>query len=371
MVEKIFSQLTIIELISLGIFILLILILLTIDFFNYILIRRKKNTVNSEKQPISVVITAQNDAEFLKNNLKYFLEQDYPIFEVVVVDDCSYDDTQTVLAQYKQQYSNLKVTAIKPDAKFFHTRKLAVNIGMKAASYDIVLFSEANCIPSSDRWIDLMQSAFKPGVNVVLGYSRYKKSDTFNGRIIFYDRFIRSIRTLGFALRKNAFRGDGTNVAYRKKTYFAYNCFAGNANVEAGYDALPVKELSDGKNIEVVLHSGAQIFVDYIDITKEWKHYKMLYYQCRRFYKLGLKLKLDIVPFVRFLLLVNFVLLAVFFSNKLLIAIVMGIYLIIRAVNVKLLSKALNENFLFINSLYMELIVGVLSFVQYLKARIS
>ena len=371
MVEKIFSQLTTIELISLGVLVFLILILLIIDLFNYILIRKNKISVNTEKHPVSVVITAQNDAEFLKNNLKYFLEQDYPVFEVIVVDDCSYDDTQTVLAHYKQQYSNLKVTTIKPDAKFLHTRKLAVNLGMKAASYDIVLFSEANCIPSSDKWIDIMQSAFRPHTNVVIGYSMYIKANTFMGNIIFLDRFIRNLRTIGFALRKRAFRGDGTNVAYRKKAYFANNCFAGNANKEAGYDALPVKELSDGKNIEVVLFSGAHMYVDYIDLKREWRHYKMLYFQHRKYCKSGTKLRIDIVPFIKFLLLIYFVLLVTFFSNKMLIASVMGLYLILRAVNVKLLSKALNEKFLFINSLYMELIVGVLSFVQYLKARIG
>lgn len=371
MLEKIFSQLTVIELISLGMFILLILILLITDLINYILIRRKINSVNSEKQPVSVVITAQNDAEFLKINLKYFLEQNYPVFEVIVVDDCSEDDTQTVLAQYKQLYPNLKTTAIKADSKFLSTKKLAVNIGMKAANYDIVLFSEGNCSPVSSDWIDIMQSAFKSDTNVVLGYSKLKKANTFRGDLIFFDRFIKNIRTLGFALRKNAFRGDGTNVAYRKKAYFAYNCFAGNANIEAGYDAIPVKELSDGKNIEVVLHSDAHMYVDYVDVKKEWKHYKMLYFQCRRFYRSGLKLRLDAIPFVKFLLLLNFILLAVFFSNKILVAVVMGVYLIIRAVNVKLFSKALNERFLFINSLYMELIVGVLSFVQYLKARIG
>lgn len=371
MVEQFFSQFSFIELISLGIFVLLILILLITDLVNYILIRKKKNTVNKEKQPVSVVITAQNDAEFLKNNLKYFLEQNYPVYEVIVVDDCSDDETHTLIGQYMHKYPHLRTTSIKADSKFLHTRKLAINIGMKAAKYDIVLFSEGNCSPVSSNWIDVMQSAFKPETNVVVGYSKLKKENSFRGHLILFDRFIRNIRTLGFAIRRNAFRGDGSNVAYRKEAYFKNNCFAGNANTEVGYDALPVKELSDGKNIEVVIHPDAHIYVDYVDVKREWKHYKSLYFKSRRYYKSGLKVKLDTIPFVKFLLLTSFILLTVFFSNKLLIALVMGVYLLIRAVNVKLLANILNERFLFINSLYMELLVGVISFVQYLKARIG
>ncbi len=373
MTEQFFSQFSIIELIFVGIFILLIFILLIIDFLNYILIIKKKNTVSKNKQAVSVVITAQNDAEFLKNNLKYFLEQNYPVYEVIVVDDRSDDETSIIIGEYMLQYHNLRTTSIKVDSKFLHTRKLAINIGMKAAKYDIVLFSEGHCSPVSSNWIDVMQSAFKPETNVVIGCTKLKRDNTFLGNIVLLDRFIRTIRTISFAIRRNAFRGEGANVAYRKEAYFRNNCFAGNADTEVGYDTIPVKELSDGKNIEVVIHPDAHVYIDYIDVKKDWKHYKNLYYKSRRFYGKRLKAKLDIVPIMKFLLLLIFVLITIFFSNKikLLILLIMVFYIIIRAINIKLLANILNERFLFINSLYMELIVGVVSIAQYLKSRIG
>jgi len=354
-----------------SVLVFLMFLIIVIKYVLVFKLHKKKDEIIEEKQAVSVVITSQNDAIFLSKYLEHFLKQDYPNYEVIVVDDCSYDDTQTVLAEYMALYPHLRVSTIKPDDKFTHTRKFALNIGLKAAKNDIVLFSEANCYPVSTKWIDYMQSAFKPGVDVVVAYSNYINSKSFKGSFLIYDRFIRSVRSLAFTLRGKPYRGDGANIAYRKSTYFKYNCFAGNSQMEAGYDSLPVIKMANKNNVSVVLHPDSYVLVDYLNIKKEWKHYKSLYYLTRIFYRRGLKFNIDLLPFLRLLVWVVMLMFIVVSEHKLLVMSMWAVYQVLVVVHKKILTNILNERKLFVYSISADLVIGVLSFVQFLKTRFS
>jgi len=61
--------------------------------------------MNINKQAISVIMTAHNQADELKENLPLFLTQVYePGYEVIVVDESSTDNTPDILKQYSQDY---------------------------------------------------------------------------------------------------------------------------------------------------------------------------------------------------------------------------------------------------------------------------
>lgn len=132
---------------------------------------RKQIFTKVEKyNPVSVIICARNEAENLKNNLPYILEQEYPDFEVIVVNDCSQDNTEEVLVNLMKKYRNLRYTNIYEDKKFTHTKKLAILVGIKSAKNDILLFTDADCKPVSKDWIKRMQSHFDDKIQIVLGY---------------------------------------------------------------------------------------------------------------------------------------------------------------------------------------------------------
>ena len=144
-----------------GVILLFVLILT----YMYHIIRRcvivsRKNEPRDKQvhEGVSVIITSHNNAECLRRNLSSFLMQQYDNFEVIVVDECSEDDTQDVLAEIQKDYPQLRCTRIFPDTKFRFTKKLAINIGVLAAKHDILLFSEINCHPSSMYWIKTMES---------------------------------------------------------------------------------------------------------------------------------------------------------------------------------------------------------------------
>ena len=148
----------------------LFLLLILLFFAHLIMIILRSTVLTTKKRPatvepeegVSVIITCSNKAELLKQNLEAFLTQEYPKYEVIVVDECSEDETQDVLSDLQQKYPHLKTTRIFPETKFRRTKKIAINIGVLAAQYDVLLFSEINCKPGSGRWLHAMASYFTP-----------------------------------------------------------------------------------------------------------------------------------------------------------------------------------------------------------------
>nr|MDE5639641.1 glycosyltransferase [Odoribacter sp.] len=217
--------------------------LIKIVYCTVVICRKEKKLKTDGKAGVSLIITANNKADYLKENLEYFLNQKYAPYEVIVVDECSEDGTQDVLAEMQLKYPELRTTRIFPDTKFRSTKKLAINIGILAAHYDIVLFAEINSRPLSDSWVKTMASYFTPDTAVVLGYANYaagKEKVSFHRMY----RFLRYLKMLLMVKGKNYVLGDGYNMAYRKGLYLTSKVFSKNSQSYVGYDNEIVRILS-------------------------------------------------------------------------------------------------------------------------------
>src|SRR5205085_2566950 len=129
--------------------------------------------------PVSVIICAKNEAVNLRKNLPSFLDQSYPDFEVIVVNDASWDETGEVLKEIKPHYSRLKIVTIREQDKYRHGKKFALALGIKAATNDLLLFTDADCQAASKNWIARMQRHFNNTTEIILGYGAYKKRKGF------------------------------------------------------------------------------------------------------------------------------------------------------------------------------------------------
>ncbi|MBV5343576.1 glycosyltransferase, partial [bacterium] len=118
---------------------------------------KKSNTILQSSQPgVSVVICARDEADNLRKFLPYFLDQDYPEFEIIVVNDGSTDDSELLLTNMKEIYPKLRSTFVPYGATNFSTKKLALTLGIKAAKYDWILLTDADCMPDGKSWITNM-----------------------------------------------------------------------------------------------------------------------------------------------------------------------------------------------------------------------
>lgn len=254
---------------------------------------------------VSVIVCARNEQTNLSDYLHTLLAQDYPCYEVIVVNDGSEDNTQQVLEQYAQQYNNLYVTFVPREARVLSSKKLALTIGIKAAHYDYLLLTDADCRPESRQWIREMMSAFVRGgeqTEVVLGYGAYFEKNTWLSSIINYDTLFIALQYMGMAAARHPYMGVGRNLAYKKDTFFQHDGFRGMLNERSGDDDLFVNKVTNRGNTAIVGSRESITWSSPKMTWQEWIHQKRRHLSVSHHYKTSSKLRLGLEPMTRGLL---------------------------------------------------------------------
>jgi len=254
-----------------------LLVLLSIQLY-YILfvygklaIRKVKNYQDIHaKKPVSIIICAHNEQENLKLYLPTILEQQYPDFQVVVVNDCSDDETKWILKDFSEQYSHLKIVEIKEHIQLKHSKKFALTMGIKAASHDCLLMTDADCQPNSPLWLDQMASAMGAEKEIVLGYSPYFKFPGFLNKLIRFETTHTAMSYFSYALKRNAYMGVGRNLAYSKTLFFKGKGFNAHMHIKSGDDDLFVNSNATRENVRIALHPDSFV---YSMPKQSWKSY--------------------------------------------------------------------------------------------------
>ena len=204
---------------------------------------KKGKTDVADKQPgISVVIATADCEELLAKHLPLILEQDYPDFEVIVVDDNSGDDTKDLLQRLARKYPHLYSTFTSDSIRYISHKKLALMLGIKAAKKEWLVFTEPDCYPTSNQWLARMARNFTDDTDVVLGYSNYERKPGFANRCYMFDTLIQQLRLLGLTLNKRGYMGIGRNLAYRREIFFANKGYSRHLDLERGEDDLFISE---------------------------------------------------------------------------------------------------------------------------------
>ena len=259
-----------------------------------------------EEQGVSVIVCAKNEEENLQDYLQTLLAQDYPKFEVIVVNDGSEDKTQEVLERYALVSSNLYVTFVPRGAHVISTKKLALTIGAKAAHYDYLLLTDADCRPESRQWIREMVKGFAPRkgheTEIVLGYGAYFEEDTLLNSLLNYDTLFNGMQYLGMAAAGHPYMGVGRNLAYRRSTFFEHSGFRGLLAERAGDDDLFVNKIATRHNTSIVCSRESLTWSVPKHTWQEWIHQKRRHLSVSPNYRTGSKWRLVMEPMSRGLL---------------------------------------------------------------------
>lgn len=305
---------------SVGFYILLALLLVIIyQLIFYIRLSRSSRPQPRPDTPptmgISVIVCAHNEQQNLSDYLHALLTQDYPTFEVIVVDDGSEDDTANMLERCTREWSNMYYTFVPRGARVISSKKLALTIGIKAANYDYILLTDADCRPESPHWIREMMAGFvDDNTELVLGCSPYFENDSSLSSLISYDTLFIALQYMAFAKAGHPYMGVGRNMAYRKATFFANNGFQGLLGQRAGDDDLFVNKVANRHNTRVVCTRDSLTWSAPERTWYNWMQQKRRHLSVSPNYKLANKLRLGIEPLSRALLYALLVL-AFFFCN--------------------------------------------------------
>ncbi|MEO8885074.1 MAG: glycosyltransferase [Mucilaginibacter sp.] len=212
------------------------------------------------KLPVSVIISARNEEQNLRENLPSILEQNYKDFEVVVVNDCSYDGSEQVLEELKTTYPHLKVVTITEHVRFKTGKKFALTLGIKAAKNEHLVFTDADCQPASAHWVTRMAANFTGDIQIVLGYSPCYKTNSFLNATIRFETLKTAINYLAAALNGDAYMGVGRNLAYTKTLFFGAKGFAAHMHVLSGDDDLFINQNATASNTAIEIHPDAFVY---------------------------------------------------------------------------------------------------------------
>lgn len=334
-------------------------------YFSRMAFRKSKKLTNSKSNiPLSVVICAKNEYHNLKENLPLVIEQVYPDFEVIVVNDFSEDDSYFLLKDFEEQYPHFKVINLRENVNFFAGKKLALAVGIKSAKYDTVVLTDADCAPAGKDWLTTISSGFVQGGEIVLGYGGYRKSPGLLNRLICYDTVSVAMQYMGYALAGRPYMGVGRNLAYKKDLFYKTGGFASHYKISSGDDDLFVNMAATKSNTSVVMQEEGHTISDPKKRFTSWFIQKKRHMATGAFYKTGDKFRLGLLALSNTMF---YIMLAVFlvFVNRLeLLYIALGIILL-KVISLMVLhyyaGKRLNEKKLFLYSPIFDVIFAFLN----------
>jgi glycosyltransferase involved in cell wall biosynthesis len=318
-------------------------------------------------QPVSVIICARNEAENLRNFLPAVLEQDYHDYEVIIVNDCSEDDSYKVIGNYLLQYPHLRVSNVNRDPKFTHSKKFAQFIGIKAAKNEILLFTDADCQPGSNKWLEAMTSHFDENINFVLGYGGYLKETGLLNKYIRYDTLTIAMQYLGMAIRGIPYMGVGRNLAYRRSVFFMNKGFGAHNHIVSGDDDLLVNALATSENTRMEFRKSSHTRSIPSPGLKEWIAQKKRHLTTAPFYKLRDKLLLITEPLTRILFYTAFIILLSHIFLWPYVLAVFFIRLITQMIIYYFVQKKLNEPGILVYSLIFDILSPVINCIVFLS----
>ncbi len=244
-----------------------------------------KLNFTEELPPISVIICAKDDLHNLREFLPSVLEQDYPEFEVIVINDSATDETSDFLKLLEDKYKNLYHSFTPNGSRYISHKKLAITLGIKASKNEWLVFTEPNCQPASANWLRLMARNFTPGTEIVLGCNQYQKGKNWLHKKVSFDSLFTSMRTLGLALAGKPYMGCGRNLAYKKELFYKSKGFSEHLNLQRGDDDLFINKVAKKKNTRVETSPDAVVWLTPLEYTKDWKEEKISHMATSFYYK--------------------------------------------------------------------------------------
>lgn len=254
----------------------------------------KPQDVTPKNIPVSVIVCAKNEEENVKKFIPLLAEQNYPDFEIVLIDDASSDETLEVFEEFESKYPNIRLVKVENN-EAWGNKKYALTLGIKAAKKDYLLFTDADCYPTSKEWITTMVSQFSTEKTIVLGYGGYEKIErSLLNKIIRFETVLTAVQYFSWAKAGLPYMGVGRNLAYKKEEFFNVNGFIDHIQVRSGDDDLFINQAANKLNTTISYSPESFTYSKPKESFKDWFTQKRRHVSTAQYYKFFDKFQLGV-----------------------------------------------------------------------------
>lgn len=274
-IEFFFNRLSFIILLCFGITFIIQLIYHWCVFSKLAFYKKKDHSKSDDQlEPVSVVVCARDAYEYLQDLIPVLLTQDYPDYEIVIVNDCSEDETEEWLKDIEHRETKIKPVQLRQHLNFFNGKKFPLSMGIKSAKNDLIVLTDVNCLPTNSQWLRSVVNSYGNNTEVVIGYSPYMNKKGLFNQIMRFDAVQYAMQYLSAALNKHPYMGIGTNLSYRKDLFYRHKGFTSHYTTSVGDDDLFVSQVAKGKNTEVLIDAENAILTTPPHKFGMWTHIK-------------------------------------------------------------------------------------------------
>lgn len=311
-------------------------------FFSSFLFKQKKDKKTIIEHPISVLIFAKNQSENLQKFLPSILEQEYSKFEILLINNASIDNTDEVLEELKNKYSNIKIIDVENNEAFWGSKKYALTLGIKAAKYHHLLFTDASSKPVSKKWMQEINSNFSDEKTIILGYSKVKKENTFSNLLVRFENLMTALKAFSFLKYGSAYKAFSNNFAYHRKEFYNAKGFINHMKISDGETDLFLKDVSKKQNTSFCISEDSFIETQQTKPFSNWYHQKKRDVFIKKKYLFKHRFFLNLFAFSKLIFYILATTLFFFYPYKIILPIVL-FYFLVQFIVIGLLAKKLKE----------------------------
>ena len=289
-------------------FILFLIVIITQIFyylFFFIKLSKYKEADQANLQVdknVTVIVCAKNEAINLSQFLPAILLQETNFkLEIIVVNDNSDDNSNYILEEFRKEFSNLNVIYLNQEAKMIIGKKFPLSIGIKSAKNEIIVLTDADCLPATEHWVSNLQKKFSGDIEIVLGYGKYFKKKGFLNKCIRFETFHTALQYLSYCLAGIPYMGVGRNLAYKKSLFIKNKGFSSINNIPSGDDDLFINQVANKNNTTISINHEAHTFSEPKTSWKTWLNQKYRHYTTAKYYQPKHKFLLGLYSITLFL----------------------------------------------------------------------
>ena len=297
-----------------------------ITFTSFLLHKTFKKPFD-ECLPVSVIVYAKNNLNNLKRLIPFLQKQEYETYELVLINDASNDGTLKEMKKFQADDPRIKIVNVKNNEAFWGNKKYALTLGIKSANYEQLLFTDADCIPNSKKWITEMSLLFSDSKSIILGYGSYQsKKYSFLNMLIRFEKLLSTIQYFSYAKIGTPIMANGKNLAYKKNEFFKVNGFISHIKTNFGHDNLFIRDAGTSSNTTIAITKNSFIISDAPNTLKKWFNLKKTELNSMAHYKFKHKFFLRLFDSSKLIFLFLFPLILIFKIDPLSIGVILTYY---------------------------------------------